>query len=431
MRGSGPKAKAGADGQIGGTDLNQTRVPLRKETEAVGHAVTANYLYAGAADVYAETGEEALLSVLEWLWNNVTYQKMSITGGVGAFRNGVSSRGDPVHEAYGRTYQLPNRTAYCETCANVANAMWNWRMLAIGGDARFGDVMELVLYNSALSGIGLDGKSFFYANVLRRWDKNVLFRQDLPTRTSYIESFCCPPNIIRTIAGLHAWAYGLSDNAVWVNLYGSNVLETQLPDGGKLKLVQATDYPWDGKVRITIASAPKSEFAVMLRIPIWAAGATVKVNGKPIGSEPGPGKYARISRTWSSGDVIALDVPLPVQLIEANPQVEETRNQVAVQRGPIVYCLESPDLPPGVKCSEVAIPSNIQWKPVYKKEFLGGVTVLEGEALVVKEGDWIGRLYRPILRDEPYVARIRLIPYYAWSNRGSSEMTVWLPLARR
>jgi len=428
MRGSGPRAKPG---ETGGTDLNQTRVPLRKETEAVGHAVTANYLYSGATDVYAETGEEALLRALERIWRNVTYQKMSVTGAVGAFRNGLSSRRDPVHEAYGREYQLPNRMAYNETCANIANAMWNWRMLAISGDAAFADVMEMVLYNSALSGIGLDGKNFFYSNVLRRWDDKSLFSQDLPTRSSYIDSFCCPPNIIRTIASVHAWAYSISDKAVWVNLYGSSVLETELSDGSKLKLTQITNYPWDGKVRITLDSPPKDEFAVMLRIPGWAKGAIVSVNGKRIGDDLAAGKYAEISRRWSVGDRIELDLPLPVQLIEAHPSVEELRNQVAVQRGPIVYCLESPDLPEGVRCSEVVIPSSIKLEPVHKEDLLGGIMVLEGKARVVRQGDWTGRLYRELLRDKPQTIPIRLIPYYAWSNRGLSEMTVWMPLDRQ
>ncbi|MFB0524528.1 MAG: glycoside hydrolase family 127 protein, partial [Phycisphaerae bacterium] len=200
MRGSAP----------GGTDQNQTRTPLRKETEAVGHAVTANYLYAGAADVYAETGDKTLLGALEKIWQNVALQKMYVTGATGALHRGISPAWDQVHEAYGREYQLPNSTAYSETCANIANAMWNWRMFAITGEARFADIIELVLYNSALSGISIDGKNFFYTNVLRRTKNTPFLSWDLPTRQPYLSCFCCPPNIVRTIAKSSGWAYSVS-----------------------------------------------------------------------------------------------------------------------------------------------------------------------------------------------------------------------------
>lgn len=414
----------------GGTDLNQTRTPLRNETEAVGHAVTANYLYAGAADVYAETGDKALLSALEKIWQNVAFQKMYVTGATGALHQGASSALDSVHEAYGREYQLPNSTAYSETCANIANAMWNWRMLAITGEARFTDIVELVLYNSALSGIGIDGKHFFYTNVLRRTKDTPFLSWDLPTRQPYLSCFCCPPNIVRTIANVHGWAYSISDEGVWINLYGANELNTELLDGTKLKLVQQTDYPWDGKIKITVNVPMKKEFSVMLRIPGWARDATLKVNGQAVRDKLLPGEYFRLNRIWSAGDVIELNLPMPVQLIDAHPLAEELRNQVAVKRGPIVYCMESIDLPEDVKVSEVVIPGDIKLKPRFDKELLGGVTVLEGKAEVIQEGDWSSRLYTELTPQEPKKITIRLIPYFAWSNRGVSEMTVWLPLDR-
>jgi len=414
----------------GGTDQNQARTALRKEAEAVGHAVTANYLYTGAADVYAETGDRALLRALEKIWQNVALQKMCVTGATGALHRGASSARDDVHEAYGREYQLPNATAYNETCANIASAMWNWRMLAITGEARFADTMELVLYNSALSGISIDGKHFFYTNVLRRTKDVPLVSWDLPTRQSYLSCFCCPPNIVRTIAKVHGWAYSISDEAVWVNLYGGSELNCEFVDGTKLKLTQETDYPWDGRIKITVNAPEKKQFAVMLRIPGWAKEATLQVNGQAVRGGLQPGRYFKLNRTWSAGDVIELNLPMPVRLIEANPLVEELRNQVAVKRGPIVYCLESVDLPNGVKVSEVVIPHNIKLKPEFRRNLLGGVTVLEGEAEVLKEGDWSKRLYRELVPREPRKVTIRLIPYYAWSNRGVSEMTVWMPLDR-
>lgn len=414
----------------GGTDQNQARTPLRRETEAVGHAVTANYLYAGAADVYAETGDKKLLSALEKIWHNVVFQKMYVTGATGALHQGVSSARDHVHEAYGREHQLPNSTAYNETCANIANAMWNWRMLAVTGEARFADIVELVLYNSALSGISIDGKHFFYTNVLRRTKDAPLLSWDLPARQTYLNCFCCPPNIVRTIAKAHGWVYSISDKGLWINLYGGNVLESELADGTKLKLIQETDYPWDGKIKITVNVPGKKKFAVMLRIPGWTKEATLKINGRAVKNDLHSGKYFELNRTWLADDCIELNLPMPVRLIESNPLVEETRNQVAIKRGPIVYCLESVDLPEGVKISEVVIPRNIKLEPQFDKNLMGGITVLEGKAEVFEEGNWSGQPYRELKPQKAKKVAIRLIPYYAWCNRGISEMTVWMPLYR-
>jgi len=419
MRGSVP----------GGSDQNQDRTPLREAKEAVGHAVTAMYLYCGAADVYMEIGDKSILEALKHLWNNVVYQKMYITGGVGALHDGLSPAGDPVHEAFGRNYELPNTTAYNETCANIGNVMWNWRMLSITGEACYADVMELALYNSVLSGISIDGKSYFYTNVLRRYgDEIPLLSQDSLTRMKYIDCFCCPPNVVRTIAKVNGYTYSISDKGIWVNLYGSNILNTQLTDGTPLKLRQETDYPWDGKIKITIEKPDKKNFSVMLRIPGWAESATIKVNNKPINVVTKQGQYTTITRTWSTGDLIELTLPMDVQLIEANPLVEEVRGQVAIKRGPIVYCLESSDLPEDIRVSEVVIPQNIELKPRFDKDFLGGMMILEGEALAIKEGDWSNQLYRKMITVERQIIKIKLIPYYAWSNRGSPHMTVWMPI---
>lgn len=422
MRGSVP----------GGSDQNQDRTPLREAKEAVGHAVTAMYLYCGAADVYMETGDKSIIEALERLWCNVVYQKMYITGGVGALHDGLSPAGDPIHEAFGRNYELPNTTAYNETCANIGNVMWNWRMLSITGEARYADVMELALYNSVLSGISIDGKSYFYTNVLRRYGNEVpLLSQDSLTRMKYIDCFCCPPNVVRTIAKINGYAYSISDKSIWVNLYGSNILNTELTDGTPLKLRQETNYPWEGKIKITIEAPSKKNFSVMLRIPGWAEGASLKVNNRPINDVVKSGQYVEITRNWSAGDLIELTLPMDVQLIEANPLVEEVRGQVAIKRGPIVYCLESPDLPEDIRVSEVIIPHNIELRPHFDKDFLGGVVILEGEALVIKEGDWSNQLYRKVMTVEPQMIKIKLIPYYAWGNRGLSHMTVWIPFVRR
>ena len=252
MRGSRP----------GGTDVNQTRVPLRRETEAVGHSVVGPYLWAGAADVYAETGEKALLTALERIWDDAVYRKMYVTGGIAAIHFGVSFRRDRVHEAFGLEYELPNRTAYNETCASLAHAMWGWRMLGITGNARYADVVEQVLYNAALAGWGADGKSYCYTNPLRRFGKeDRLLSQDSLERWQATFDpgapfcYCCPPNMTRTVAEFAGWAYSWSGRALWVNFYGANTLKTALPDGTRIDLKQETAYPWDGKIKLTVNQA--------------------------------------------------------------------------------------------------------------------------------------------------------------------------------
>ena len=421
MRGSAP----------GGSDLTQDRMPLRKETEAVGHCVCAGYLYCGAADVVAETGDKALRQALERIWLNATTRRMYLTGAIGSFRKGKSSRGDAVHEAFGLDYELPSRTAYTETCANIANAMWNWRLLALTGDAKYADVMERVLYNSMLSAVGVDGKGFFYCNPLARDDRrDGLSAHHTPKRWAVHRCFCCPPSVVRTIAKLHAWAYSVSKEGVWVHLYGGNTLDTKLADGSPLKLTQETNYPWDGRIRIGIQEAGGKAFAVMLRIPAWAEGAAIKVNGKDFARPAEAGRYAVIRRKWAAGDAIELALPMPVRLIEAHPRAADLRGKVAVMRGPVVYCLESPDLPKGVRVAQVALPADARLRPRFDKALLGGVTLLEGRARLIDQAAWRDTLYRPMRPGRSQTIDMTLIPYYAWANRGVSHMAVWLPLIR-
>ena len=233
-------------------DQNQDRVPLREETAAVGHAVTATYLWAGAADVYAETGAAALREALQRIWADVVSNKLYLTGAVGAHHFSASIRRDPVHEAFGLPHELPNATAYTETCANIGQGMWAWRMAALTGDARYGDVLEQVIYNSGLSGMSADGTRFCYTNPLR-WHgaEHRRLSHDTPERWFTHTCYCCPPQVARTIARLHRWAYGLADDAVWVHLYGGSRLQTEVA-GGALVLTQETDYPWDGTIVITL-----------------------------------------------------------------------------------------------------------------------------------------------------------------------------------
>ena len=433
MRGSAPAGSRSFG--LGGTDQSQDRIPLRKETNAVGHAVTATYLYAGAADVYMETGYQTLIEALNHIWSDVTQRKTYIHGGIGPLTNGLSIRKDSVHEAFADPYFLPNRTAYCETCANLGNAMWNWRMLNISGEGRFADVMELVFYNSGISGLGLDGDSFFYTNVLRRLGPEVpLLRSDSPQRWKQRRGYCCPPQIARTIAKMHGYAYSTSEDGLWINLYGSNTLNSHLPDGTAVRITQDSNYPWDDKIKLTIHSSHRKAFALKLRIPNWADEARIRVNGKTAQITITPGEYVTLKRRWTAGDAVILSLPMRVRLMKANPLVEELQSQVAVMRGPLLYCLESVDLPDGVNIMDVLLPRNIVLRPRFDENLLGGVTVLEGKALFIKDKDWSIQpygaepLYKEIGDINPQSFPLRLIPYYAWSNRGVSQMTVWLPV---
>lgn len=422
-----------------GTDDNQDRIPFRDQYRAMGHAVRANYLYAGVADVYAETGEQQLMKNLTSIWNDIVTQKMYVTGACGALYDGTSPDGtcyepdsiQKVHQSYGRPYQLPNSTAHNETCANIGNMLFNWRMLEVTGDAKYADLVETCLYNSVLSGISLDGKKYFYTNPLRisadlpytlRWPKE---------RTEYISCFCCPPNTLRTLCQAQNYAYTLSPEGIYCNLYGANTLTTTWKDKGELALTQETDYPWEGKVRVTLDRVPRKAgtFSLFLRIPEWCEKTTLTVNGQPLQTNTKANSYAEVNRTWKKGDVVELVMDMPVRLLEAHPLAEEIRNQVVVKRGPLVYCLESMDIANGEKIDNVLIPADIKLTP--KKITIEGspIVALEGMARLASATSWEGVLYRPVVQAEKTV-NIRLIPYYAWGNRGKGEMTVWMPLAR-
>ena len=410
-------------------DMVQERTPLRKETEAVGHAVLALYYYAGAADVYAETGEKALIDALDRLWENVTEKKMYVTGAVGQSHHGRSENKDPVNEAFIREYMMPNATAYNETCANICNSMFSYRMLGIHGEAKYADIMELVLYNSGLSGIDLAGTHYFYANPLRKTHDIYDYKKmvtEFPDRQPYLNCFCCPPNLVRTIAKSPAWAYSLTKKGLAVNLYGGNILKTKLLDGSDIELEQVSQYPWEGSVSIKIKKAKKSAFDVMLRIPAWAKGTVVKVNGKVIETEVINGEYTTINRRWKKGDEITMEMPMDIKMVEGHPRIEEVRNQVAVKRGPVVYCVESPDLPKGTSILDVYLSAESSLEAKYDTQFLGGVTTINGDLMLRKTST--EKMYSEVIKPEWEPHKTRLIPYFAWSNRGEAEMTVWLPI---
>ena len=420
--------------QPGGGDQNQARVPLREETRAVGHAVTAGYLYCGATDVVAETGDEELLAGLERIWDNAVNSKMYITGGTSAQHHGASERpefggsANDVHEAFGYEYSLPNATAYNETCANIANAMWNWRLLNLSGEAKYADIVELVLYNAMLSSMSLDGTKFCYTNPLRWYGENhPLLSQDTYERWYLLYCYCCPPNTARTIALLHNWVYSASDEGLWLHLYSSNSVNTSLADGSAFALTQRTDYPWDDIVRITIDEAPTREVALMLRVPGWCDAASLSINGEPSAAPLTPASYAEVRRTWNAGDIIELSLPMKPRMIKAHPKAEEIRNHIAVMRGPIVYCLEGLDLPDEVSMLDVYAPNDMGLTASREDDLLGGVMAIKGVARHIAERNGSNALYREAGNEQEADLDITLIPYYAWNNRGISEMTVWLP----
>ncbi|QIP13611.1 glycoside hydrolase family 127 protein [Spirosoma aureum] len=421
-----------------GTDDNSDRVPFRKMTKVIGHAVRANYLFAGAADVFAETGDSTLLSTLDLMWDDVVNHKMYVTGGCGALYDGVSPEGtsykpdtvQKIHQAYGKAYQLPNHSAHNETCANIGNLLWNYRMLQITGNAKYADVMELALYNSILSGISLDGNKFFYTNPLSASDDYPYHMRWMGGRQKYIRlSNCCPPNTVRTLAEVSNYAYSVSDKGLWLNLFGANQLSTTLEDGSPIRLTQETAYPWDGAIKLSLEQVPAKSFSLFVRIPGWCQGATIKINGSPVAAVIKSGDYAELNRSWKAGDKVEINLPMPVKLIEANPLVEETRNQVAVKRGPVVYCLESIDNQ-NKKITGLALSPRNKLKPTRIVIENSEVMALEGEAQQVENGTWSNQLYREVSDKTPASTNVRLIPYYAWSNRGRSEMSVWIPLIR-
>ena len=424
-------------GTVEGTDDNSDREPFREMDKVVGHAVRANYLFAGVADVYAETGDETLMNTLNKLWDNVINTKMYVTGGCGALYDGVSVDGtsykpdtvQKVHQSYGRDFQLPNFSAHNETCANIGNVLWNWRMFLLTGDTKYADIVELTLYNSVLSGVSMSGTKFFYTNPLAASDKYPYHLRWEGGRIPYIsKSNCCPPNTVRTVAEVNNYMYSIGKKGLYINMYGGNLLSTQLSDGTKIKLEQTTNYPWDGKVVITIQDATAKPVNIFLRIPGWSKGYSLSINGAHPKVRDMDGGFVIAAKKWNAGDKIELNFEMPATLIESNPLVEETSNRVTVKRGPMIYCLESSDLP-GQNIFDVVIPATIKLQPVPMKIADGNVMALTGQAKVLQNSNWKNTLYREINTTTKPVT-IKLIPYYAWANRGKTEMTVWLNVQR-
>lgn len=406
-----------ADGRTLYGPYAQDHQPVLEQEKAVGHAVRATYMYCAMADTAALSVHEEYIQPLKKLWENVISQHMYVTGGIGAQGGG---------ESFGQEYVLPNMSSYCETCAAIGMVFWNQRLFQLFGEAKYIDVMERVLYNGLLSGVSLDGKSFFYPNPLASYGQH--------GRSEWFGCACCPTNIIRFFPKLAEYIYAQDKDGIYVNLFAASEAEISRNNSG-IKIIQETRYPWEGHVEIQVYSEKAARFNLRIRIPGWALNRCVPsdlysfdsneidkpkvyLNGKIVNDKLENG-YVVINRTWQNGDRIELNIPMPVRRIIANEQVEEDHGKVALQRGPIVYCAEGADNPDRHIMNRF-IPEDTEFKFNYLSELLNGINIITAEVPVaVRDGN--GGL------SEEKKESFKAIPYYAWANRGSGEMAVWFP----
>lgn len=384
----------------------QDHMPVTEQREAVGHAVRAMYLYCGMADVVAETGDRELAAALDRLWENVATKRMYITGGIGSSKE---------NEGFTFDYDLPNDSAYAETCAAVGLIMWNHRMLQLKGEGRFADLMERALYNGFLSGVSLDGRKFFYENPLySRGDHH---------REGWFACACCPPNVARLLASLGKYIYSETGDGLAVHLYIQSKVKTQLKNGATVTVRQETDYPWEGTVKLEIGTDKPGEFTLYLRIPGWCRRFTLEVNGEKVDAQPVNG-YVLLRRTWTAGETIMLAMEMPVERMEAHPAVRHNAGRVALQRGPLVYCLEDADHQTAV--DQILLPEDAVFDTRYVPELLDGVVVIESQALAPDLTAWEGELYRRKSNSPLVKIRLKAVPYCYWDNREPGAMTVWI-----
>jgi DUF1680 family protein len=388
-------------------DYYQDAEPVRDARSIVGHAVRALYLAAGATDLYAETGDDALLASMLRQWDDLASTKTYLTGGVGSRH---------YDEAIGDPYELPPDRAYCETCAAIASIMWNWRLLLVTGESRFADLLERTLYNGFLSGHSLDGESFFYSNPLQS--------RTGERRHRWNPVACCPPNIMRLLASLHHYLATTGDGGVQLHQYATSTIRAVLPVAGPVELAVETGYPWSGSVTVEVVASGEAEWTLSLRVPAWARGAVV--DGQPVA----PG-YAELSRRWRPGDRVVLELDVSPRLTAANPRIDAVRSCLALERGPVVYCFEAGDLPAGADLADVALqtdPAPADSGPLTQLGDVPGVSV---EGIVRDLDGWTQVEYADV-RELPgdgaaAPARLLAVPYFAWANRGDGGMRVWLP----
>jgi len=389
--------------------------PFTSRTEFEGHAVRALYAASGATDYFTETGEPAYKRTLDLLWTDLTMRKMYITGGVGSRASG---------ESFGDAYELPAEQAYAETCAAVANVMWNFRLLNLTGNARYTDVLERALYNGVNSGMSLSGTLYCYRNPLASSGEKL--------RNPWYDTTCCPPNVERLFESLPGYFYATSRDGIYVNLYQTSELDWRLEDGTPFKLAQETSYPWAGNVKLTVTVAHPTGFTLYVRWPSWAESADIQVNGRPISAPGKRGSYLPISRNWNSGDSVTLDFPMQPTVLVANPRVSDEYGRVALQRGPLVYALEQIDQN-GVTLPDIFYRSGTPVATETRKDLLGGVTILKVSGQAAEKPVEEESLYEPLssaLNRAKRPVNLIFVPYYAIGNREPTPMEVWVPISK-
>ena len=400
----------------------QDNKPVYQQDEALGHAVRAGYLYSGAADVAALTGDDSLIAAVDRVWNNVVDKKYYVQGGIGAIGDG---------ERFGENYELPNATAYNETCAAISNVYWNQRMFQLHGDTKYIDVLERSLYNGLISGVGLDGKSFFYTNAMQvtGYDKPKGLEA---TRSGWFECSCCPTNICRMLPSVPGYMYALQQDKLFVNLFINSEATISI-NQKPVQIIQQNNYPWDGDLSFTINPKIAADFTIMMRIPGWAQNqavpstlysfekpsdkkVTIKINGTPAAYTMQSG-YAVLTRKWKKNDKVEMVLPMEVRRVVANENVKDDIGKTALQRGPLMYCAEWPDN--GGQVSNYVVPDNANFSNEFKPDLLNGVMVLKSQLpkVVVENSENV------TTKTQSFTA----IPYYAWANRGEGEMMLWFP----
>jgi uncharacterized protein len=414
----------------------QDHIPVVDQKEAIGHAVRAGYLYAAVADVAALTDDEKLLKAIDTIWENMVSKKIYVQGGAGAIGSG---------ERYGDNYELPNATAYNETCAAIANIYWNQRMFQLHGESKYVDVLEKILYNGFISGVGLDGKSFFYTNAMQI--RNSSKHKDMEAeRSGWFECSCCPTNVCRLLPSMPGYMYAQKDDKVFINLFATSNASLMVQNK-PVEIIQQNNYPWDGALKFTVSPKTPQSFPLLIRIPGWAQEMAIpsdlyafedtvvelltqpyrdikkiviKINGVPTEytMDKGYNGYAVLNRTWKKNDVVEVNLPMDVRRVIATEKLKEDAGKIALQRGPIIYCAEWMDN--NGKASNIVLPVTTSFSSEFKPAMLNGITILKAEVTAVISDEKENKVSTV---KQPFVA----IPYYAWANRGKGEMTVWFP----
>jgi len=395
----------------------QDRVPVREATTVEGHAVRALYLTTGAADLYLETGETLLLETLTRQWQDMVESKLYVTGGVGARH---------LAESFGLPYELPSDLAYGETCGGIASIMWSWRMLLATGHARYADLIERTLYNAVLAGVSLTGEQYFYVNPLASNGEAEHLHRGGCRRKAWHFVACCPPNVMRLLASLGH--YVATGDASGLQIHQYAAAHVVAPS---VVLRMETAYPWDGRVRLTLEETSAGPWTLALRVPGWCTGASVRINGRETGGNAAPSRYLCLERAWARGDVVEVDLPMQARCVVAHPWIESTRGCVAIERGPLVYCVEQADHP-GTRIADLEIDAAAPLQSAWEPDTLDGVTVIRARGWEIDTTVWRHRLYRPLAPGPPASRRpvaLHAIPYHAWANREPGGMRVWIPRA--